>query len=122
MLDRDYTKAPQWFRAAAGQGLPQAQYQYARALKEGRGVTQDRLQAYLWFLLALDAGYGAAQNDLSELEGALSKDQIDQAKTDARKLEESVSRSVAAHGCTGWDGEFSEIPAPPPPKIQKFCR
>ncbi|MGC2196378.1 MAG: tetratricopeptide repeat protein [Terriglobales bacterium] len=122
MLDRDYTKAPYWFRVAAEQGLPQAQYQYARAWKEGRGVAQDQLQAYVWFLVALDASYSAAQNELCELEGALSRDQIDQAKAEARKLEESVSRQVAAHGCTGWDGEFNETPAPPPVKIQRFCR
>ena len=72
--------------------------------------------------MSADAGYNAAQNDMAELEGILSKDQTDQAKTRARKLEESVNRSVAAHGCTGWDGEFSEIPTPPPPKIQRFCR
>jgi hypothetical protein len=75
-----------------------------------------------WFLIALDAGFSAAQNDVGELEGILSKDQADQAKARARKLEESVSRSVAAHGCTGWEGEFNETPAPPLPKIQRFCR
>jgi uncharacterized protein len=122
MVERDYTKAPQWFRAAAEQGLPQAQYRYARALKEGRGVAQDRPKAYVWFLIAFDAGYSAAQNDLGELEGALSKDQIDEAKTEARRLEQAVSRQMAAHGCTGWDGEFNETPAPPPVKIQRFCR
>jgi len=122
MLERDYAKAPQWFRIAAEQGLPQGQYRYARALKEGRGVGQDRLAAYAWFLVALEAGYGTAQNDLGELDGILSRDQIDQAKTKARRLEDSVTRSVTAHGCTGWDGEFSETPTPPPPRIQHFCR
>ena len=114
--------APHWFQVAAEQGLPQAQYAYGWTLKEGRGIEQDRVKAYTWFLLAMEGGYPAALSDLGLLEGVLSRDQIDQAKTDARKLDESVGRSVAAHGCTGWDGEFSEIPAPPPPKIQKFCR
>jgi TPR repeat protein len=122
LSERDFTKAPHWFQVAAEQGLPQAQYAYAWTLKEGRGIEQDRVRAYTWFLLAMEGGYPAAQNDLGLLEGVLSRDQIDQAKTDARRLEESASRSVAAHGCTGWDGEFSEMPAPPPPKIPKFCR
>jgi len=122
LSERDYKKAPHWFQVAAEQGLPQAQYAYAWTLKEGRGIEQDRVKAYTWFLPAMEGGYPAAQNDLGLLEGVLSRDQIDQAKTDARKLEDSVSRSVAAHGCTGWDGEFNEMPAPPPPKIQKFCR
>jgi TPR repeat protein len=84
LSEREYTKAPPWFRAAAEQGLPQAQYAYAWILKEGRGIEQDRVKAYMWFLLAMDGGYPAAQNDLGLLEGVLSKDQVDQAKTDAR--------------------------------------
>src|SRR4029077_11409576 len=66
MLTRDYTKAPRWLRIAAEQGLPQAQNLYAKALAEGRGVAQDRFQAYVWFLVALDAGYPAS-SDLSYL-------------------------------------------------------
>jgi len=121
MLDRDYSKAPRWFRVAAEQGLPAAQFQYATALRDGRGVPQDRLQAYVWFLIAQDGGYPAA-NDLSALDGILSRDQIDRAKEKARQLEDSVSRSVAAHGCSGWPGELDEIPSPPPPRLQHFCR
>src|SRR6202030_1618831 len=45
MRTRDYTKAPRWLRIAAEQGLTQAQYLYAKALAEGRGVAQDRFQA-----------------------------------------------------------------------------
>jgi len=122
MLERDYKKAPHWFHVAAQQRLPQAQYRYARALKEGYGIERDRVEAYVWFLIALDAGYSPAQNDLGELDGMLSRDQIDQAKGKARKLEDSVTRSVTAHGCAGWDGEFTETPSPPPPRIQRFCR
>jgi len=122
MLTRDYTKAPRWLRIAAEQGLTQAQYLYAKALAEGRGVAQDRFQAYVWFLVALDAGYPAS-SDLSYLNPFLSPDQIDQAKAKARDLENSVTRSVAAaHGCTGWSGEFGDIPTPPPPQKQRFCR
>jgi TPR repeat protein len=121
MLTRGYTKAPRRLRVAAEQGLPQAQYLYAKALAEGRGVAQDRFQAYVWFLVALDAGYPAS-SDLSYLNPFLSPDQIDQAKAKARDLEDSVTRSVAAHRCTGWNGEFGDIPTPPPPQKQRFCR
>lgn len=120
-LTRDYTKAPRWLRIAADQGLPQAQYLYAKALADGRGIAQDRFQAYVWFLIALDAGYSAS-SDLSYLNPFLSPDRIDQAKAEARRLEDSVARSVAAHGCTGWSGEFDDIPTPPPPPKQRFCR
>ncbi|MGA7559266.1 MAG: tetratricopeptide repeat protein [Terriglobales bacterium] len=123
MADRDYAKAPRLFKIAADQGLPQAQYFYAKALKDGRGIAQDRFTAYIWYSIAADAGYVAAGADLNELDrsGAISTDQISQAKAKARDLEQVVIRAVAARGCSGWEGEFDEFPTPPPPKLQRFC-
>src|SRR6202521_5988458 len=68
MAERDYTKAPALYKIAADQGLPQAQYFYAKALRDGRGIPQDRLTAYIWYSIASDAGYAAAGIDLNELE------------------------------------------------------
>jgi hypothetical protein len=123
MADRDYTKAPRLYKIAADQGLPQAQYFYAKALKDGRGIPQDRLTAYVWYTIAADAGYSAASAGIGELEsgGDLTLDQITQAKAKARDLEQVVIRAVTARGCSGWDGEFDEFPTPPPPKLQRFC-
>lgn len=123
MAELDYTQAPALYKIAADQGLPQAQYRYAKALNEGRGIPQDRFHAYVWLTIALDAHYSAAATDLSELDsgGYFSEAQITEAKTKARDLERTVTRSVNAHGCTGWDGEFDENPGPPPPKLQRFC-
>ena len=124
MTDRDYTKAPALYQTAANQGIPPAQYYYGKVLKEGRGVPQDRFNAYVWLVIALDAGYPAAQTDLAELDsgGYLTQAQISDAKGQARELEHSVIRVVNARGCTGWDGEFDEFPTPPPPMLQRFCR
>lgn len=123
MADRDYAKAPALYKIAADQGLPQAQYFYAKTLKDGRGIPQDRFTAYVWYTIAADAGYAAAGADLGELDsgGYLTLDQITQAKAKARDLEQVVIRAVAARGCSGWDGEFDEFPTPPPPKLQRFC-
>jgi TPR repeat protein len=123
MADRDITKAPKLFKIAADQGLPQAQYLYAKALRDGHGVPQDRLTAYIWFTIAADAGYSAANADLSELDrgGLLTIDQISQAKSQARDLEQVVIRAINARGCSGWQGEFDELPTPPPPQLQRFC-
>jgi TPR repeat protein len=123
MADRDYTKAPALYKIAADQGLPQAQYFYAKALKDGRGIPQDRLTAYVWYAIASDAGYAAAGSDLGELNtgGYLTTDQISDARAKARDLEHVVIRAVTARGCSGWDGEFDEFPTPPPPKLQRFC-
>ncbi len=123
MADRDYTKAPKLYKIAADQGLPQAQYFYAKALRDGRGIPQDRFTAYIWYTIAADAGYTAAIPDLNELDrgGYFTLDQISQAKAQARDLEQVVIRAVTARGCSGWDGEFAEFPTPPPPNLQRFC-
>lgn len=123
MADRDYNKAPKLYKIAADQGLPQAQYFYAKTLKDGRGIPQDRLNAYIWYTIAADAGYSAAGPDLNELDGGgyFTTDQISDAKAKARDLEQVVIRAVTARGCSGWDGEFDEFPAPPPPNLQRFC-
>ena len=99
---------------AAEQGIPPAQYLYAKALKDGRGVTADLFNAYVWFVVALDARYSPARSDLSELDTGsnLSHAQVDEAKSKARELEQTVTRAVAARGCTGWDGEFNESAHP----------
>ena len=119
MADRDFTKAPALYKIAADQGLPQAQYYYGKALKEGRGIAQDRYNAFIWLAIAGDAGYAAAGSDLAEL--TLPQDQLEQARAKARDMEQVVVRAVTARGCEGWDGEFDSLPAPPPPKLQRFC-
>ncbi len=123
MADRDFTKAPALYKIAADLGLPQAQYFYAKTLKDGRGIAQDRLTAYAWYTIAADAGYAAAGADLGELAHSdnLTTDQISQAQAKARDLEQVVVRAVTARGCSGWEGEFDEFPAPPPPKLQSYC-
>jgi TPR repeat protein len=123
MADKDYTKAPALYKIAADQGLPQAQYFYGKALKEGRGVAQDRFNAYVWLNIAVDAGYAAANPELNDLHssGLLSLDEIAQARNKAREMEQMVIRAVSARGCSGWDGEFAEFPTPPPPNLQRFC-
>lgn len=123
MADRDYTKSPKLYKIAADQGLPQAQYFYAKALKDGRGIPQDRFTAYIWYTIAVDAGYAAANADLTELDrsGNITMEQVTEAKAQARDLEQTVIRAVTARGCSGWDGEFDEFPTSPPPKLQRFC-
>jgi TPR repeat protein len=122
MADRDATKAPALYKVAADQGLPQAQYFYGKALKDGKGITQDPFNAYIWLLVASDAGYPAAGSEAGGLESILKPDQVEQAKAKARDLEQVVVRAVNSRGCAGWDGEFAELPTPPPPQLQRFCR
>jgi len=118
----DYTRPADRFQQAAQRGLPQAQQQLALLLRDGRGIPLDKFEAYVWMLVSNDSGLRAASTDLQALEAELSSAQLEQAKTRARELESSTARSVMAHGCTGWRGEFDATPATPPPDLQKFCR
>jgi uncharacterized protein len=121
LADRDQIKAAKLYKIAADQGLPQAQYFYAKMLKDGRGLPADRVTAYTWYTIALDAGYTAADADLGELNSSMSVDQISAARAKVRDLEQVVIRAVTARGCSGWEGEFDEFPTSPPPKLQRFC-
>jgi TPR repeat protein len=102
--------------------LPQAQQQLGLLLKRGQGVNEDKFEAYVWLLVSTDAGNRSAANDLQALEADLGSNRVEQAKTKARQVEQTANRHVAAHGCTGWSGEFDATPAPPPPDLQRFCR
>ena len=121
---QDYTKAAELFRKAALQGLPQAQQQLGLLLKQGQGVNLDKSEAYTWLLVSYNAGNQSASvaNSLAQLEAELGSNQTQLAKSKARELEQTSNRVVVARGCTGWQGEFDVIPAPPPPDIQNSCR
>jgi TPR repeat protein len=116
----EYARAAELFRQASEQGLPQAQYELGLLLQQGpSGVPRDRFEAYVWLLMAADAGI--VYPDLQSLESDLGANRTEEAKTTARRREHQYSRSVLARGCTAWEGEFDRIPQPPPPDIQPFC-
>ena len=118
----DYRGAAEWFRKAADQGLPQAQKRLGLLLKQGQGVAEDKFEAYVWLLLSFEAGSRSIANDLKQLEAELGSNQVEQAKNQARDRQQVVARAVVARGCTGWSGEFAEMPSAPPPDLQRFCR
>jgi uncharacterized protein len=119
----DYAKAAGWFRKAAMQGLPQAQQQLGELLRQGQpGVRADKFEAYVWLLISFEAGNQTVASELAALAGELGGNRVDEAKSKARELEQTVTRAVTARGCTGWPGEFNPVPTPPLPDIQRFCR
>ena len=117
----DYVNAAAMFRKAAMQGIPMAQQQLGELLKDGKDVTADKMQAYVWLLISFDAGNHDVAADLPVLEAALGTAQATEGKRKARDLEQMVTRAVVAHGCSGWPGEFGKVPSPPTPEIQRFC-
>jgi len=116
-----YAPAAESFRKAAMQGLPQAQHQLALLLRDGKGIAADKQEAFVWLLMSYDGGDQSVFAELRALQGDLSNAQIDQAKARARDLGQITNRVVNARGCTGWTGESNNIPAPPPPDIQRYC-
>lgn len=118
----DYVNAAATLRQAAMQGIPLAQQRLAELLRDGKGVEADKMQAYVWLLVSYDGGNQTAAADLPPLEAALGTTQVAAAKAKARDLEQTATRAVSARGCSGWQGEFATVPAPPPPDIQRFCR
>jgi uncharacterized protein len=120
--DRDYPAAAPLYKSAAEQGLPQAQARYGQILHQGRGTSREPFEAYQWLLLAQRQGVSTVAEDLRTLEAELGSTRTEEAKTRALELEVTVARSVNAHGCTGWEGEFNQLPTPPPIELLKFCR
>jgi len=108
------------FKMAAEQGLPYAQYRLGAALRDGRGIRQDKFEAYVWLLLSASK-VRVGSNPLSILESVLGSERVEQAKREARKRDEKMRRSVLAGGCT-WKGALAEFPTPPPIDVQKFCQ
>src|ERR1700689_3295350 len=54
---QDYSNAESRFRKAEDQGLPQAQEQFAKLLRDGRGLAApDKFEAYVWMLISSNAG------------------------------------------------------------------
>lgn len=118
----DYAGAADLFRKAAFQGLPQAQQQYGLLLENGRGVNPDKYDAYVWLLLSAQNANAPVADHLAQLEAALGSAKVEQAKIESHDRQQTTARVVVAKGCTGWQGEFDALPAPPPPDIQNFCR
>ena len=49
---QDYAEAVKWYRVAAEQGMSNAQFLLDVMYSDGRGVAQDKVQAYMWVNLA----------------------------------------------------------------------
>jgi hypothetical protein len=62
---QDYLQAAQWFRRGADAGVPEAQYNLARAYELGRGLMKDESAAQKWYRTAAAAGYARARYNLA---------------------------------------------------------
>lgn len=79
---QDDMEAAFWFHNAAEQGHGEALYTLGGMYRWGQGAIQaDPVQAYKWFSIAVASGFDIAQDDLQELEAAMSREQIEAARS-----------------------------------------
>ena len=62
----NYLEAVKWFRKAAGQNYPQAQYDLGVCYESGNGVPQNYAEAVQWYRKAAEQNFAAAQNNLGK--------------------------------------------------------
>jgi TPR repeat protein len=63
-VTRDYAEAMRWYRLAADEGYPVAQWEIGDMYEEGHGVPQDYVEAVRWYRKAADQELPVAQYSL----------------------------------------------------------
>ena len=64
-IPKNLAAAARWFRKAAEQGMPEAQFDLGYLYRRGEGVPQDDLKAVDWWQKAADQGDTFAQSSLA---------------------------------------------------------
>lgn len=66
-IARNEKEAADWYRRAAEQGIPEAQFQYALLLVDGRHVKKDKNEAFALMEAAAEAGNALAQFNFAQM-------------------------------------------------------
>ena len=66
-VKKDYKEAEYWYRKAAEQNHPWAQFNLGNIYSEGKGVTQNTTEAIYWYKKSARQGIEPAQKELSKL-------------------------------------------------------
>ena len=74
------TLAASWYRKAAEQGLPEAQFNLGRMYVSGQGITADQSLAYVWLSLAAQQRFEPAGTALPRNEGTVSEKALAEAQ------------------------------------------
>ena len=79
-MAKDVVEAVKWWRKAAEQNYAEAQYNLGVCYATGQGVTKDAIEAYKWWLLADAQGNEGTKQNITRLEGQLTREQIAEGK------------------------------------------
>jgi uncharacterized protein len=77
---QSYEKALMLYQRSADQGNAKAQHNLGLMLANGVGITQDRVAAYKWFMLAGSEDAIAATTEMQAIAGRMTKTEIAQAQ------------------------------------------
>jgi TPR repeat protein len=77
---KNAAEAVKWWRKAADQNHPAAQYHLAVGYERGDGVAKYEVEAYKWYRLAAKQGDRKAQRNATMLELTMSRDEIEEGK------------------------------------------
>ena len=100
--EKDMTEALKLCRKAAAQGHDGAQLKLGRCYQSGSGVPKNVTEAYVWISLSAENG-GAANGRglagvlLDDLSKGLTPAELTEAKAEARKRQQEVSKRVTAN-------------------------
>ena len=85
-MQADYPLSYKWYRRAAEQGHPAAQYALGVKYFKGQGVSTDYVSAYVWMDVATRRGYEAARNYRDLIGDVLASEDLIKAKESAEAL------------------------------------
>ena len=80
MLHINYVRAARYYRQAAESGDEISQFSLGKMYAEGKGVTKDYIQAYMWLNISNAKGFKPAGKLRDALEKKMTKDQISKAQ------------------------------------------
>ena len=92
-VPEDPVEAVKWFRKAADQNHPAAQYNLAVGYERGDGVAKYEVEAYKWYLLAAKQGHSKAQRNVTMLELMVLPEQVAEGKRRAQDCLEQRKKS-----------------------------
>jgi TPR repeat protein len=92
-VTQDYKEAEKWYRLAAEQGDPEAQYNLGVMYDTGKGVTQDFVRAHMWFNIVAGNGIEEAKKYREIVANEMTPTQIADAERMARDCEKKKYKS-----------------------------
>ncbi|MBI2780082.1 MAG: DnaJ domain-containing protein [Gammaproteobacteria bacterium] len=91
-VPQDPSQAAQWYRKAAEQGIPDAQYHLGKLYTVGKGVPIDNVEAYAWLSLAAAGNVEAAKPVVDYLASTMTPEQLASAQRRATAFRKQYKR------------------------------